>query len=105
MKPAIRPFLREEVDEQTLSSPHKRINYLLPRLYSQNATTSAGFACSSYVSGVMCATFTGDSTVVQQLFKRVAEQLTIVIRRTVSPHWHTGEDTDQMGVHGGRNPA
>jgi tubulin beta len=44
----------------------------------------------------MSATFIGNSTAVQEMFKRVSEQFTSMFRRKAFLHWYTGEGMDEM---------
>merc|ERR1711997_537728 len=44
----------------------------------------------------MAATFIGNSTAIQELFKRIAEQFTSMFRRKAFLHWYTGEGMDKM---------
>merc|ERR1719322_1494916 len=44
----------------------------------------------------MLATFIGNSTAIQELFKRVSEQFTAMFRRKAFLHWYTGEGMDEM---------
>ena len=44
----------------------------------------------------MAALFVGNSTAVQEMFKRVAEQFTSMFRRKAFLHWYTGEGMDEM---------
>merc|ERR1712032_1113039 len=44
----------------------------------------------------MSATFIGNSTAIQELFKRVSEQFTAMFRRKAFLHWYTGEGMDEM---------
>ena len=44
----------------------------------------------------MAATFIGNTTAVQEMFKRVAEQFTAMFRRKAFLHWYTGEGMDEM---------
>jgi tubulin beta len=39
----------------------------------------------------MAATFIGNSTAIQELFKRISEQFTAMFRRKAFLHWYTGE--------------
>ena len=39
----------------------------------------------------MSATFIGNSTAIQELFKRISEQFTAMFRRKAFLHWYTGE--------------
>jgi tubulin beta len=38
----------------------------------------------------------GNSTAIQELFKRVSEQFTAMFRRKAFLHWYTGEGMDEM---------
>ena len=40
--------------------------------------------------------FIGNSTAIQEMFKRVAEQFTAMFRRKAFLHWYTGEGMDEM---------
>merc|ERR1711928_324904 len=42
------------------------------------------------------ATFIGNSTAIQEIFKRISEQFTAMFRRKAFLHWYTGEGMDEM---------
>merc|ERR1712222_280943 len=44
----------------------------------------------------MAATFIGNSTAIQEMFKRVSEQFTAMFRRKAFLHWYTGEGMGEM---------
>jgi len=44
----------------------------------------------------MSVTFIGNSTAIQELFKRVNDQFTAMFRRKAFLHWYTGEGMDEM---------
>jgi len=44
----------------------------------------------------MSTTFIGNSTCIQEMFKRVAEQFSLMFRRKAFLHWYTGEGMDEM---------
>merc|ERR1712203_479138 len=44
----------------------------------------------------MAATFIGNSTAIQDLFKRIGEQFTVMFRRKAFLHWYTGGGMDEM---------
>ncbi|RWV97161.1 hypothetical protein GW17_00040067, partial [Ensete ventricosum] len=44
----------------------------------------------------MSATFMGNSTSIQEMFRRVSEQFTVMFRRKAFLHWYTGEGMDEM---------
>lgn len=44
----------------------------------------------------VAATFIGNSTTIQDLFKRVGEQFSLMFKRKAFLHWYTGEGMDEM---------
>ena len=44
----------------------------------------------------MSTTFIGNSTAIQEMFRRVGEQFTAMFRRKAFLHWYTGEGMDEM---------
>ncbi|KAL0602418.1 beta chain [Plecturocebus cupreus] len=44
----------------------------------------------------MSATFTGNNTTIQKLFKCVSEQFTAMFRCKAFLHWYTSESMDEM---------
>uniref|UniRef100_A0A2R8ZGB5 Tubulin/FtsZ 2-layer sandwich domain-containing protein n=1 Tax=Pan paniscus TaxID=9597 RepID=A0A2R8ZGB5_PANPA len=48
------------------------------------------------VKTAMAVTFIGNSTAIQELFKRISEQFTAMFRRKAFLHWYTGEGMDEM---------
>ncbi|CAJ1393685.1 unnamed protein product [Effrenium voratum] len=44
----------------------------------------------------MAVSFAGNSTAIQEMFKRVAEYFTAMFRRKAFLHWYTGEGMDEM---------
>ena len=42
------------------------------------------------------STFIGNSTAIQELFKRISEQFTAMFKRKAFLHWYTGEGMDEM---------
>lgn len=44
----------------------------------------------------MAATFIGNSTAIQELFRRISEQFTAMFKRKAFLHWYTGEGMDEM---------
>ncbi|KAF3779232.1 Tubulin beta chain [Nymphaea thermarum] len=51
---------------------------------------------SPKVSDTMASTFIGNSTSIQEMFRRVSEQFTAMFRRKAFLHWYTGEGMDEM---------
>jgi tubulin beta len=44
----------------------------------------------------MAVTFVGNSTAIQELFKRVGDQFSAMFKRKAFLHWYTGEGMDEM---------
>merc|ERR1712006_46790 len=44
----------------------------------------------------MAVAFLGNSTAIQEMFKRVADYFTSMFRRKAFLHWYTGEGMDEM---------
>ena len=44
----------------------------------------------------MASTFVGNSTAIQEIFKRISEQFTAMFRTKAFLHWYTGEGMDEM---------
>ncbi|KAI0566219.1 beta-tubulin [Gracilaria domingensis] len=45
------------------------------------------------------ATFIGNSTAIQDMFRRVGEQFSLMFKRKAFLHWYTGEGMDEMEFH------
>lgn len=41
----------------------------------------------------MCGTFIGNTTAIQELFKRIGDQFSVMFRRRAFLHWYTGTTT------------
>uniref|UniRef100_F7IHK1 Tubulin beta chain n=1 Tax=Callithrix jacchus TaxID=9483 RepID=F7IHK1_CALJA len=82
-----------EVDEQMFNIQNKNSSYFAEWL-PHNVKTAV---CDIPPRGLkMSATFTGNNTAIQELFKRVSEQFTGMFRRKAFLHWYTGEGMDEM---------
>jgi len=54
-------------------------------------------ACDIPPKGLsMSSTFIGNSTSIQEIFRRVSEKFTAMFRRKDFLHWYTGEGMDEM---------
>ncbi len=83
----------KEVDEQMLNVQNKNSSYFVEWIPC-NIKSSI---CDIPPKGLkMAALFVGNSTAVQEMFKRVAEQFTSMFRRKAFLHWYTGEGMDEM---------
>ena len=83
----------KEVDEQMLNIQTKNSSYFVEWI-PNNIKTSC---CDIPPRGLkMAATFIGNSTALQEVFKRVAEQFAAMYRRKAFLFWYTGEGMDEM---------
>jgi tubulin beta len=83
----------KEVDEQMLNVQNKNSQYFVEWI-PNNIKSSV---CDIPPRGLkMSTTFIGNSTAIQEMFKRVAEQFTLMFRRKAFLHWYTGEGMDEM---------
>merc|ERR1711959_134636 len=83
----------KEVDEQMLNVQNKNSSYFVEWI-PNNIKSSV---CDIPPKGLkMASTFIGNSTAVQEMFKRVSEQFTAMFRRKAFLHWYTGEGMDEM---------
>merc|ERR1711884_257778 len=83
----------KEVDEQLLNVQNKNSSYFVEWIPNNVKTAVCGIPPRGLK---MSATFVGNSTAIQELFKRVSEQFTAMFRRKAFLHWYTGEGMDEM---------
>ncbi|CAF4970838.1 unnamed protein product [Rotaria sp. Silwood1] len=83
----------KEVDEQMLNVQNKNSSYFVEWIPNNIKTA----VCDIPPRGLkMSATFIGNTTAIQELFKRISEQFTAMFRRKAFLHWYTGEGMDEM---------
>jgi tubulin beta len=83
----------KEIDEQMLHIQNKNSSYFVEWI-PNNIKSSV---CDIPPKGLkMSVTFIGNTTAIQDMFKRVAEQFTAMFRRKAFLHWYTGEGMDEM---------
>ncbi|MEL7039718.1 MAG: tubulin beta chain [Cyanobacteria bacterium J06592_8] len=83
----------KEVDEQMLNVQNKNSDYFQTSIPNNVKT----HVCDIPPRGLkMSSTFTGNTTAIQELFKRISEQFTAMFRRKAFLHWYTGEGMDEM---------
>ena len=83
----------KEVEEQMLNIQNKNSAYFVEWIPCNVKTA----VCDIPPVGLkMSATFIGNSTAIQELFKRISEQFTVMFRRKAFLHWYTGEGMDEM---------
>jgi len=83
----------KQIDEQMLNIQSKQAGYFVEWI-PNNIKSSV---CDIPPEGLkMSATFIGNSTSIQEMFKRVSDQFTLMFRRKAFLHWYTGEGMDEM---------
>jgi len=83
----------KEVDEQMLSIQNKNSANFVEWI-PNNVKVAV---CDVAPKGLaMAATFIGNTTAIQEIFKRISEQFTAMFRRKAFLHWYTGEGMDEM---------
>ncbi|KAF9675420.1 hypothetical protein SADUNF_Sadunf09G0030500 [Salix dunnii] len=83
----------KEVDEQMLNVQNKNSSYFVEWIPNNVKST----VCDIPPTGLqMASTFIGNSTSIQEMFRRVSEQFTAMFRRKAFLHWYTGEGMDEM---------
>ncbi len=85
----------KEVEEQMQLVQSKNSAYFVE--WIPNNVLSA--QCDIAPRGLkMAVTFIGNSTAIQELFKRVSDQFTAMFKRKAFLHWYTQEGMDEMEV-------
>ncbi|AFN82691.1 beta tubulin [Encephalitozoon romaleae SJ-2008] len=83
----------KDVDEQ-MSMVQSKNSSLFVEWIPSNVKTAV---CDIAPTGLeMSATFVGNTTSIQELFKRISDQFTVMFRRKAFLHWYTGEGMDEM---------
>jgi len=83
----------KQVDDEMLKIQSKQAGYFVEWI-PNNIKSSV---CDIAPQGTtMAATFIGNSTSIQEMFKRVSDQFTLMFRRKAFLHWYTGEGMDEM---------
>ncbi|XP_017015284.2 tubulin beta-1 chain isoform X2 [Drosophila takahashii] len=87
------PMSMKEVDTQMFNVQSKNSSYFVEWI-PNNVKVAV---CDIPPRGLkMSATFIGNSTAIQEIFKRISEQFTAMFRRKAFLHWYTGEGMDEM---------
>ena len=86
----------KEVDEQLLNIQNKNSSYFVEWIPNNIKTA----VCDIPPRGLkMAATFIGNSTAIQELFKRIGTAFTAMFRRKAFLHWYTGTSTLFLAQH------
>jgi tubulin beta len=85
----------KEVEEQMQNVQNKNSAYFVEWIPNNVLTAQ----CDIPPRGLkMAVTFLGNSTAIQELFRRVSEQFTAMFKRKAFLHWYTQEGMDEMEV-------
>ncbi len=85
----------KEVEEQMQNVQNKNSAYFVEWIPNNVQTAQ----CDIPPRGLkMAVTFLGNSTAIQELFKRVSDQFTAMFKRKAFLHWYTQEGMDEMEV-------
>jgi len=83
----------KEVEEQMQNVQSKNSAYFVEWIPNNVITAQ----CDIPPRGLkMSVTFLGNSTAIQELFKRVSDQFTAMFKRKAFLHWYTQEGMDEM---------
>lgn len=83
----------KEVDEQMNAVQHKNSAYFVEWIPNSVKTAVCDVAPRGFK---MSATFVGNSTAIQELFKRISSQFSAMFKRKAFLHWYIGEGMDEM---------
>jgi len=83
----------KEVDEQIFGVQSKNSSYFVEWI-PNNVTVSVCDVAPRDTP--IAATFIGNSTAIQEIFKRIHDQFSAMFRRKAFLHWYTGEGMDEM---------
>lgn len=83
----------KEVDEQMLAIQQKNSSYFVEWI-PHNVKVAV---CDIPPRGLkMASTFIGNNTAIQEIFRRVGEQFSLMFKRKAFLHWYTGEGMDEL---------
>ncbi|KDN40529.1 tubulin beta chain [Tilletiaria anomala UBC 951] len=83
----------KEVEDQMQATQAKNAAYFVEWIPNNVQTAHCDIAPRGMK---MAVTFIGNSTAIQELFKRVSEQFSAMFRRKAFLHWYTGEGMDEL---------
>jgi tubulin beta len=83
----------KEVEEQMQNVQNKNSAYFVEWIPNNVLTAQCDIAPRG---AKMAVTFIGNSTAIQELFKRVSEQFSAMFRKKAFLHWYTQEGMDEM---------
>lgn len=83
----------KEVDEQMMNIQNKNSAYFVEWIPNNVKTAVCDIPPKGFK---MSATFIGNSTAIQELFKRISQQFSAMFKRKAFLHWYLGEGMDEM---------
>jgi len=83
----------KEVEDQMMSVKNKNSSYFVEWIPNNIKSSICDIPPKNLK---MAATFMGNSTSIQELFRRINEQFTVMFKRKAFLHWYTGEGMDEM---------
>jgi tubulin beta len=83
----------KDVDDQMLAVQTKNSENFVEWIPNNIKSSVCDIAPKGYD---MAATFVGNSTAIQDIFKRVATQFSAMFKKKAYLHWYTGEGMDEM---------
>lgn len=83
----------KEVEEQMQNVQNKNSAYFVEWIPNNVLTAQCDIAPRGLK---MAVTFIGNSTAIQELFKRVSDQFAVMFKRKAFLHWYTQEGMDEM---------
>jgi tubulin beta len=83
----------KEIDQQLLDVQNKRRSLFVDWIPNNVKTAVCDIPP---IKHDLAATFIGNSTAIQEVFKRVSEQFSAMFRRKAYLHWYTNEGMDEM---------
>jgi tubulin beta len=91
----------KEVEDQMLGVKQKNSLFFVEWIPHNIKTSVCDIPPKDHTVAV---TFIGNSTSIQELFKRVNEQFSVMFKRKAFLHWYTGEGMDEMEFTEGNLP-
>jgi tubulin beta len=85
----------QAVEDEMLKMQNKNSSYFVDWI-PNNIKTSVCNVPSTSPKCDMSATFIGNTTAIQDVFRRISEQFSSMFRRKAFLHWYTGEGMDEM---------
>ncbi|KHN75348.1 Tubulin beta-2 chain [Toxocara canis] len=82
-----------EIEEQTCALQNRNSSYFVKWIDSNIKTTICDVPSTHAPTS---ATFLGNSTAIQEVFLRISDQLTAMLRRKAFLHWFTQEGMEEM---------